>query len=99
MHCWNIFGVKTNHEQTRTHKTHHGPGLREATTFPLIIYFVTGHGTNFQMAFCLEIPKWDPEIPKIGILTIMRGHNFVESFLTVCRRPPTCEEIEAILDF
>ncbi len=50
---------------TRTHKTHHGPDLGEATTFPLIIYYVTLHGTHIQMAFLsrdsrdsrAEVPK------------------------------------------
>jgi hypothetical protein len=36
---------------TRTHKTHHGPDLREATTFPLIVYSVTLHRTHIQMTF------------------------------------------------
>jgi hypothetical protein len=44
--------------QTWTHKTHHDLDLGEATTFPLIIYFVPGHGTSTQMSFCLETPKW-----------------------------------------
>jgi hypothetical protein len=40
-----------NHGQIQTHKTHHGRDLGEATTFPLILYFVRGHGTSIQMAF------------------------------------------------
>jgi hypothetical protein len=40
-----------------THKTHHSLDLREATTFPLIVYFVPGHGTNTQMSFCPKTPK------------------------------------------
>jgi len=47
------FGAQTNHNQTQTHKIHHGPNLREATTFPFIIYYVPNHGTNTQMSFCL----------------------------------------------
>jgi len=50
--------------QTRTHKTHHSLehslDLREAATFPLIVYFVPGHGTSTQMSFCPETPKWEP---------------------------------------
>jgi hypothetical protein len=38
-----------------THKIHHGSDLGEATTFPLIIYFMLGHGTSTQMSFCLAI--------------------------------------------
>ncbi len=36
---------------TRTHKTQHDPDLGEATTFPLIVYYVTLHGAHIQMAF------------------------------------------------
>ncbi len=53
------FGAQMNHEQTPTHKTHHGLDLGEATTFPLIVLFVLGHGVNTQMAFCPETPKWE----------------------------------------
>jgi hypothetical protein len=45
--------------QTRIHKTHHGLDLREATTFPLIVYYVPFHEAHIQMTFCLEIPKWE----------------------------------------
>jgi hypothetical protein len=31
--------------------------LGETTTFPLIVYFVHGHGTIIQMSFGLVIPK------------------------------------------
>ncbi len=59
MHSWSIFGAKTSHEQPQTHKTHHNPELGEATTFPLIVYFVVLHGGYIQMAFCPRIPKWE----------------------------------------
>jgi hypothetical protein len=58
MHSLGTFGVRMSHGQPQTHKTHHGPDLREATTFPLIVYSVPGHGTNTQMTFCLGTPKW-----------------------------------------
>jgi len=45
--------------QTQIHKTHHGPDLGEATTFPLILYFVVGHETSTQMSFGPGIPKWE----------------------------------------
>jgi hypothetical protein len=70
VHILNIFDAWTNHGQTRTHRTHHNPNLGEATTFPLIVYFVPGHGTSTQMSFCLEIPK-------IRILAFLDAHNFV----------------------
>jgi hypothetical protein len=43
MHSLSIFGVGMNHKQFRIHKTHHGPDLGEATTFPLIVYFFPLH--------------------------------------------------------
>jgi hypothetical protein len=64
VHNLNTFGAKTSHGQIRIHKTHktpHDPNLGEATTFPLIVYSVVGHGTNIQMAFCPGIPKWESQ--------------------------------------
>jgi hypothetical protein len=43
VHSLNTFGARTNHGHPRTHKTHHGPNLGDATTFPLIVYFVPFH--------------------------------------------------------
>jgi hypothetical protein len=45
----------------------------EATTFPLIVFFVTSHRANTQMSFC---PK-NPKILKIGIPATLEAHNFV----------------------
>ncbi len=59
MHSWSTFGAKTNHGQVRTHKTHHSPDLGEATTFPLIVYYVLLHEAHIQMAFCPKTPKWE----------------------------------------
>jgi hypothetical protein len=56
-----IFGARTNHEQTQTHKTHHNPDLKEATTFPLIVYSMFGHGTSIQMSFCPGTPKLESQ--------------------------------------
>jgi len=61
MCSWGIFGAQINYEQTQTHKTHHGLNLGEATTFPLIVYSVRGHGTSTQMSFCLETLKWESQ--------------------------------------
>jgi hypothetical protein len=58
VHSWSTFGVRTNHRQIWTHKTHHGLDLGEATTFPLIVYFVPGHETSTQMSFCPGTSKW-----------------------------------------
>jgi hypothetical protein len=46
------FGARTNHRQTWTQKTHHGPNLGETTTFTLIVYYLLGHETSTQMSFC-----------------------------------------------
>jgi hypothetical protein len=51
MYSLNTFGAKMNHSQTRIHKTHHGPNLGEATTFPLIGYSVPLHEAHIQMTF------------------------------------------------
>jgi hypothetical protein len=56
MHSLSTFGARMNHEQTYTHKIHHGLDLGEATTFPLLVYFVPLHKAHIQMAFC---PKWE----------------------------------------
>jgi hypothetical protein len=50
-------GAKTSHGQLWTHKTHHGPDLGEATTFPHIVLSMPLHGTCIQMAFCPKTPK------------------------------------------
>jgi hypothetical protein len=77
MHSWNTFGARMNHGQTQTHKTHHGPDLGEATTFPLIVYFVPLHEAHIQMAFCPGTPKFgSPEIPKVETSAILSPHNF-----------------------
>jgi hypothetical protein len=55
MHGLGTFGARMSHGQFRTHKTHHSSDLREATTFPLIVYFVPLHKGHIQMAFC----PWD----------------------------------------
>jgi hypothetical protein len=60
-----------NHAQTWIHKTHHGPYLRETTTFPLIVFSVLSHGANTQMSFCPKTPKLGVEIPEIETLVIL----------------------------
>jgi hypothetical protein len=68
MHSWSTFGANTSHGQTQTHKTHHGLDLKEATTFPLILYFVPLHKPHIQMAFRLRTLIVSLEIAKVGIL-------------------------------
>jgi len=43
MHGWNIFDAWMNQGHTQIHKTHHGLDLKEAITFPLIVFFVISH--------------------------------------------------------
>jgi hypothetical protein len=57
MCSWNTFGAWTNHMHTQIHKIHHGPNLGEATTFPLIIFYVINHEGYIEMSFCLGTPK------------------------------------------
>ncbi len=59
LHRWSTFGVWTNDWQTQIHKTYHNSNLGEATTFPLIVYFVLSHETSTQMSFCPRTPKWE----------------------------------------
>jgi hypothetical protein len=54
---WNTFGVRMSHRRPRIHKTHHGPNLAEATTFPHILYSAPPYRTGIRMAFCFETPK------------------------------------------
>jgi len=61
MHNYSTFGVRTSHEKIWIHKTHLSPDLGEATTFPLIVYFVPAHGANTQMSFCPRTPKWESQ--------------------------------------
>jgi hypothetical protein len=49
------FGAWTNHRQTWIHRSHHGSDLREATTFPIIIFSMLGHRACIQMLFCPRI--------------------------------------------
>jgi hypothetical protein len=73
----NQWQTRTNHGQTWTHKTHHGPNLGEATTFPFIVHYVPGHRANTQMSFCCGTPKWEFRNSQIEIPTTLEAHNFV----------------------
>ncbi len=56
---------------TLTHKTHHGPDSREATTFPHIVFSATLRGGYIQMALFFGTPKLEsrncPEIVPVGV--------------------------------
>jgi hypothetical protein len=76
MRTWSTFGARTSHRQTRTHKihkTHHGPDLKEAITFPPIIFSVLGHGAYTQMSFCSRTLNLGvPRFPKLGLSRLWR---------------------------
>jgi hypothetical protein len=65
-----------SHGHTQIHKTHHGPDLGEATTFPLIAYFVPLHEAHIQMTFLFQ----DSQVGVLKLSTL-EPHNFV------CRPP------------
>jgi hypothetical protein len=67
MRSWNTFGART----------HHSPNLGEATTFPLIILFVLGHGANTQMSFCPRTPKWESQNSQNWDSRNFGAHNFM----------------------
>jgi hypothetical protein len=76
VHGSNIFGVRTSRRQHQTHKTHHGSDLGEATTFPLIVFFVAFHGGPHLNG----ILSWDSQVgvPKFSQLGLSQlwGHIF-----------------------
>ncbi len=85
VHSWNIFGVRTNHEQTRIHKNHHDPNLGEATTFtPYNILYASPqsahpNGILFQdsQVGVLKLPKLGfPQLwnPITCVLDVQMGH-------------------------
>ncbi len=47
------------------------------TIFPFIIFSMPSHGACTQMSFCPETPSqvMSPEIPEIGTLATLEGHN------------------------
>ncbi len=68
MHNWSTFGARTSHGQTQTHKTHHSPNLGEATTFPLIIYYMALQEAHIQMAFLSRDSQMgNLKFPKLGL--------------------------------
>jgi hypothetical protein len=49
--------------------------LGEATTFPLIVYYVPGHKSAPKCHFVPGLPS--EEIPRVVFLAILGAHNFV----------------------
>jgi hypothetical protein len=65
--------VWMRHGETQTHKTHHGPDFKEATTFPLIGFSMFDHEVYTQMSFCPGNSKLGvPKFPKLGLSWIWR---------------------------
>jgi len=78
MHSWSTFDAHIQHGQTLIHKIHHGPHLVEATTFPLIIFYMFSHKACAQMSFLSQDSQGGSfEIPEIGVPTILEVHNFL----------------------
>jgi hypothetical protein len=70
------FDVRKSHEQPRIHNTHHSSDLREATTFPLIIFFAPLHGAMSKWHFVTGFLSGSPEIPTARIPATLGAHNF-----------------------
>jgi hypothetical protein len=77
MHSLSTFGVRMSHGQPRTHKIHHRLYLREATTFPLIVFFAALHDNHIQMAFCPRTSKWESQNSHSWDSRDFGAHNFV----------------------
>ncbi len=69
---WNIFRARTNHKHTWIHKTHHGPDLGEATTFPFIIFSMISHRGCMQMSFYPRTHKLTQNFPKLRLPQLWR---------------------------
>jgi hypothetical protein len=93
MHNWSTFGVRTSHEQTWTHKTHHCSHLGETITFPLIVYSMFGHGTSTQMAFC----PWTPmKFPKLGLSQFWEAITLCVDLQSKCGLKQSCSFCQKI---
>jgi len=77
VHNWNTFGAQMNHMHTRIHKTHHGPNLEKATTFPLIVFSMISHGDAPECHFSRDSQVRSLEILEINIPVTLGAHNFL----------------------
>ncbi len=67
------------HKPTRLTTSH---TWGEATTFPLIIFFVPSHMAYTRMSFCLKTPKLGvSKFPKLGFLWLCKPITFWEKLL------------------
>jgi len=76
VHSWSTLGARTSHaflvlgQATSNTDTLDSPWpkLREATTFPLIVYFVAGHGAYIQMVFLSHDSRVGvPKVRQMGL--------------------------------
>jgi hypothetical protein len=73
VHNRNTFGAWMSHGHTRTHKTHHGPDLGEATTFPPYnILCVWPQGQHLNVILFRDSQVGVPKFPKLGLLWLWR---------------------------
>jgi hypothetical protein len=89
--------------------------LGEATTFPLVIFFVINHTGYIQMSFCLGTSKlsrysqnWDswhfgrPQLLVKALIEVRFKNKvitLVENFPKICGTTPECTYFMEILDF
>jgi hypothetical protein len=83
VHSLSVFGARTSHGQTWTHKIHHSSDLKEATP-PSPLYYTLclatlclATGPAPKCHFVSGLPSESLEIPKIGAPTILQSHNFL----------------------
>jgi hypothetical protein len=104
--CWSTFGVRTSYGRLWTHKTHHGPNLEEATTFPHIIYFAPLRKGYVQMVFLSRnsrrgVPKlpWLELSQLCGAITscsnLRLGRGLKQSCSLVKSFPTVCRTLPA----
>jgi len=74
VHSLSVFGAKTSHGPTRTHKIRHGLNLEEATTFPpysILCAWPRDQHPNVILS------RESHLIPKVGTLVTLGAYNFV----------------------
>jgi hypothetical protein len=67
VHSFSTFGATMNHKQTRTHKTHHGPDLKETTTFPYSILCASPRGPHPNGILSRDSQMGVSKFPKLGL--------------------------------
>jgi len=73
---------------TWTHKTHHGPNSREATTFSHIIFSAAGRGGYIRMAQIPGTPEMESRNCPGGTLETLNRHNSrLQSWIATRSKP------------